>query len=98
MFLPSRLFLTLILATTFRLFSRTNAYSVCSEPALKTLRHCGASCIGCGPEPDSLADYLLCGPPWPDECYCRTDLYNAATSLLQSCVSKRCTVGGWEKD
>ena len=97
MIFPSRRLLTLI-STTLHNISHATAYSVCSEPGLKTLRHCGASCIGCGPESDSLADYLLCGPPWPDECYCRTDLFNHATSLLHSCVSKRCTVGGWEKD
>lgn len=33
-----------------------------------------------------------------NECWCRPDLQSIATSRLQSCVSRVCTVGGWESD
>lgn len=40
----------------------------------------------------------MCGPNPPNECWCRVDLFAAATSALSRCISKDCTAGGWIGD
>ena len=72
--------------------------SICQDPGYASLRPCAGSCVGCQATNEQILIQMGCGSPWPNECYCRTDLFNLATSYLHSCVSRYCTVGGWERD
>ncbi|KAK3324882.1 hypothetical protein B0H66DRAFT_106526 [Apodospora peruviana] len=72
----------------------TDAVSIASVPAWRSLRSCAQGCIFCrGDSPELLADGLGCGGPWPNSCFCRTDLNSIATQFLSSCIHLRCTVG-----
>jgi hypothetical protein len=79
-------------------FVNSTPNSVCEAPGWASLRPCAAYCVGCDPRPDQIAYEIGCGTDPPNECWCRTDLFTLATSALSSCVSKSCSVGGWEGD
>jgi hypothetical protein len=88
------------LALSFHLNSLVSATanSVCGDPGYALLRPCAMGCIGCDPRPDQVAYQIGCGPVPPNECYCRTDFINLASSAISNCVSRSCSIGGWEGD
>lgn len=88
----------LILGFYFNGFVNATPNSVCEDPGYASLRPCAAGCVGCDSRPDQIAYSIGCGEVPPNECWCRTDLFTVATSFLNSCVSKSCTMGDWEQD
>ncbi|KAK0743977.1 hypothetical protein B0T18DRAFT_392658 [Schizothecium vesticola] len=58
--------------------------SVCQDPGWSSMRPCAAYCLGCDGRSDQMVYWLECGSPFPNECYCSTDLFALATSKLQS--------------
>ena len=76
------LLLTTILLALSRL-THSATVTIASNAGYVDLRACAQSCVwGAG---DDLIDIgLECGPPWENECYCRTDLAAVASSFLTS--------------
>lgn len=72
--------------------------SYCNDPSYALLRTCAAECFGCSGSNDRIAIAIGCGAYSQNECFCNTDLFSLATSGLGYCISKSCTVGGWEGD
>lgn len=83
--------------------------SICQQPSFSSLRNCAAYCIanGAGLSNTQYCDFLAisldCGTPASkvlNQCYCRSDLKDTASSILESCISFNCkTAGGdWTVD
>lgn len=50
------------------------------------------------PDGDRIGPKLDCPSDSPNECWCDGDRFTLATSLINTCVEKYCTIGGWQQD